>query len=127
MNKSDDSNNLLLPPSSGSPSSSSSVSLAGAMSSSEGSSSIPVSGLETGNSEEPRLAFIGCETTSTLSSPLSLSEGPQKNRRPSLADRYPTSPSGSSEGSKSDQSSEQDLNLIEDNLDIISIITDGMN
>ena len=67
------------------------------------------------------------ETTSTLSSPLSLSEGPQKNRRPSLADRYPTSPSGSSEGSKSDQSSELDLNLIEDNLDIISIITDGMN
>ena len=65
-------------------SSSSSVSLAGlgAMSSSEGSSSIPVSGLDMGrgsprrgSSEEPRLAFIGCETTSTLSSPLSLSGG----------------------------------------------------
>ena len=82
--------NLLLPPSStDSPSSSSSVSLAGAMTSSasEGSSSIPVSGLEAAESE-PRLAFIGCETTSTLSSPLSLSEGPQKTRRPSLADRY---------------------------------------
>ena len=54
----------------------------GAMSSSEGSSSIPVSGLDMGrgsprrgSSEEPRLAFIGCETTSTLSSPLSLSGG----------------------------------------------------
>ena len=52
------------------------------MSSSEGSSSIPVSGLDMGrgsprrgSSEEPRLAFIGCETTSTLSSPLSLSGG----------------------------------------------------
>ena len=49
-------------------------------------------------------------------------------KRPSLSDRYPTSPSGSSEGSNpnSDQS-DQDLNLIEDNLDIISIITDGMD
>ena len=124
--------NLLLPPSStDSPSSSSSVSLAGAMTSSasEGSSSIPVSGLEAAESE-PRLAFIGCETTSTLSSPLSLSGAMAK--RPSLSDRYPTSPSGSSAGSssnggsKSDQS-DQDLNIIEDNLDIISIITDGMN
>ena len=124
--------NLLLPPSStDSPSSSSSVSLAGAMTSSasEGSSSIPVSGLEAAESE-PRLAFIGCETTSTLSSPLSLSGAMAK--RPSLSDRYPTSPSGSSGssssngGSKSDQS-DQDLNIIEDNLDIISIITDGMN
>ena len=84
---------------------------------------------------EPRLAFIGCETTSTLSSPLSLSgghggQGGYGGKRPSLSDRYPTSPSrtSSSEGSKEGfEDQDQDLNLIEDNLDIISIITDGMN
>lgn len=101
--------NLLLPPSSSSPTSSSSVSV-----------------YEAGNvgcgNEEPRLAFIGCETT--LSSPShSLSGhhhgGAMPQKRPSLSERYPTSPSTSTTSSKKS-------NIDDDNLDIISIITDGM-
>jgi len=104
--------NLLLPPSS-SPTSASS----GATSPSIASSAGP---------DEPRLAFIGCETTaSTLSSPLSGGSAASSNKRPSLSERYPTSPSSASTGSTaSTGSSKRDHE--EEDLDIISIMTDGM-
>ena len=113
-------NNLLLPPSSSSPSSSSSVSLTGATSLEAASSTSEAADLD----EEPRLAFIGCETTSTLSSPLSLG-GATSSKRPSLSERYPTSTSTSSSSEAKSEADEEDNT--EDNLDIISIITDGMN
>ena len=95
---------------------------------------------ETGNGasdQEARLAFIGCE--STVSSPSnSLNGGPPGgttssrggglggvlgHKRPSLSERYPTSPSSTSTTSSKKSSS---VAMDEDNLDIISIITDGM-
>ena len=96
---------------------------------------------ETGNGggcdQEARLAFIGCE--STVSSPSnSLNGGPPGGttssrggglggvlgpKRPSLSERYPTSPSSTSTTSSKKSSS---VAMDEDNLDIISIITDGM-
>ena len=98
---------------------------------------------ETGNGggcdHEARLAFIGCE--STVSSPSTSSNGQGgttssrrssavgglggvlAQKRPSLSERYPTSPSTSTTSSKQSSSS---VAMDEDNLDIISIITDGM-
>ena len=97
---------------------------------------------ETGNGasdQEARLAFIGCE--STVSSPSTSSNGQGgttssrrssavgglggvlTQKRPSLSERYPTSPSTSTTSSKQSSSS---VAMDEDNLDIISIITDGM-
>ena len=105
--------NLLLPPSS-SPTSASSGATSPSIASSGG---LP---------DEPRLAFIGCETTaSTLSSPLSGGSAASSNKRPSLSERYPTSPSSASTGSTaSTGSSKRDHE--EEDLDIISIMTDGM-
>ena len=71
------------------------------------------------SASEPRLAFIGCETTSTLSSPISIGAA----KRPSLSDRYP--PTSSSKSASSMEATDNEEST-EDNLDIISIITDGM-
>lgn len=117
--------NLLLPTSSSSPSASSSVSLTGVAA----VDSNPHQGSNVSNSS-PRLAFIGCETTSNQSSPsvslptssstssTNAGGGGANNgvaKRPSLSDRYSSSPI------------EDEDDNTEDNLDIISIITDGMN
>ena len=129
------SSSLLLPPSSSSPSSSSSVSLSNGATSPNSFEA---------STDEPRLAFIGCETTaSTLSSPLSggssaSASASATTKRPlSLSERYPTSPSSSSSSSTSTSASD-DLgghgargpqlkrdNAGDEDLDIISIITDG--
>lgn len=129
------SSSLLLPPSSSSPSSSSSVSLSNGATSPNSFEA---------STDEPRLAFIGCETTaSTLSSPLSggssasASASATAKRPLSLSERYPTSPSSSSSSSTSTSASD-DLgghggrgpqlkrdNAGDEDLDIISIITDG--
>lgn len=121
------SGNLLLPPSSSSPSSSSSVSLTGASSPASYEAGAPDS--------EPRLAFIGCDSPSTSptagggscssgSTSASATSSAAAAKRPSLSDRYPTSPSSSSTSSNKMLGGEETM---EDNLDIISIITDGMN
>lgn len=123
--KSSSSANLLLPPSSSSPSASSSVSLTGVV-----DSSVLPQGPSSEEAASPRLAFIGCETTSNQSSPsVSLPSsssvtnggggGGVQAKRPSLSDRYPTTSSSSAIEDEDDNT--------EDNLDIISIITDGMN
>ena len=116
--------NLLLPPSSSSPSSSSSVSLSNGATS---PNSFEASASSAGLTDEPRLAFIGCETTaSTLSSPLS--GGSASNKRPlSLSERYPTSPSSSASSASSDDLGGHKLKRDngDEDLDIISIITDG--
>ena len=83
-----------------------------------------------GSDQEARLAFIGCE--STVSSPSNSLNGHPPGgttssrggpKRPSLSERYPTSPSSTSTTSSKKSSS---VAMDEDNLDIISIITDGM-
>ena len=127
--------NLLLPPSSSSPSSSSSVSLSGATSPYYDEAHLTAS-------SEPRLAFIGCDTTSSTGPGGGGSGGHKLQqqasaKRPSLSERYPTESPCSTSSSKSLSDREEDSKLAddelddedttEDNLDIISIITDGMN